>query len=141
MLVFKEVEKCLNDNGFKIVREADQWSSCSEWKIVFESPLIRYGKVILGTFNDKKVVTIDGVQYITSLSFAGEISFDQSDKEIISRGWQRKEYSYFMFFFRRQVRRIKRKIDDCISHLTFLQQRSKVEEVTEKLADMSKDFQ
>ena len=136
MFVFKEVEKCLNDNGFKLVRESNQWSSYGEWKIVFESPLIRFGTVTLGTFNDNKVVTIDGVQYITSLKFAEEIKFDQADKEISCRGWQCKEYIYFMFFFRRQVRRIKRKIDDCI-----LQQRSKVEEVTEKLADMSKDFQ
>ena len=40
-----------------------------------------------------------------------------------------------------ELKKIKRKIDDCISHLTFLQQRSKLEEVTGKLADMSKDFQ
>lgn len=140
MLVFKEVEKCLNDNGFKIICEKDGWSYC-DWKIVFENPLIQYGRFTAGTFKDKDVITRDGVQYIISLKFAGDIKFDQSDKRIACYDWQRKEYSYFMFLFRRQVKKIKRKIDDCISHLTFLQQRSKLEEVTGKLADMSKDFQ
>ena len=140
MLVFKEVEKCLNDNGFKIIREKDGWYSC-DWKIVFENSLIQYGRFTAGTFKDKDVITRDGVQYIISLKFAGDIKFDQSDKRIACYDWQRKEYSYFMFLFRRQVKKIKRKIDDCISHLTFLQQRSKLEEVTGKLADMSKDFQ
>lgn len=140
MLVFKEVEKCLNDNGFKIIREKDGWYSC-DWKIVFENPLIQYGRFTAGTFKDKDVITRDGVQYIISLKFAGDIKFDQSDKRITCYDWQRKEYSYFMFLFRRRVKKIKRKIDDCVSHLTFLQQRSKVEEVSGKLADMSKDFQ
>ena len=140
MLVFKEVEKCLNDNGFKIIREKDDWISC-DWKIVFENPLIQYGSFTAGTFKDKDVITRDGVQYIISLKFAGDIKFDQSDKRITCYDWQRKEHSYFMFLFRRRVKKIKRKIDDCISHLTFLQQRSKLEEVSGKLADMSKDFQ
>lgn len=140
MLVFKEVEKCLNDNGFKIIREKDDWISC-DWKIVFENPLIQYGSFTAGTFKDKDVITRDGVQYIISLKFAGDINFDKSDKRISCYDWQRKEHSYFMFLFRRRVKKIKRKIDDCISHLTFLQQRSKLEEVTGKLADMSKDFQ
>ena len=140
MLVFKDVEKCLNDNGFKIIRIKEGWGSC-DWNILFENPLIKYHSFEVGTFKDKDVVTIDGVQYIKSLKFAGEINFDYSDKRISCYDWQRKEYSYFMFLFRRRVKKIKRKIDDCVSHLSFLQQRSKLEEVSGKLADMNKDFQ
>ena len=59
MLVFKEVEKCLNDNGFKIIREKDGWGSC-DWKIVFENPLIQYGSFTAGTFKDKDVIVVGG---------------------------------------------------------------------------------
>lgn len=142
MLVFKEVEKCLNDNGFKIVREVGKyWYSNSDWKIIFEHPIIRFGQFTVGNFSDNEIVTINGIQYIKSLEFAHEISTDQADKYISSYDWQRKTHAYFMFLFRWQVKKIKRKIDDCISHLAFLQQRSKQEEITGKIADVNKDFQ
>lgn len=142
MLVFKEVEKCLNDNGFKLVRESGKnWSSSTDWKIIFEHPILRFGQFTAGNFSDSEIVTINGIQYIKSLEFAHEISTDQADKYISSYDWQRRTHSYFMFLLRRQVKKIKKQIDDFISHLAFLQQRSKQEEITGKIADVNKDFQ
>lgn len=142
MLVFKEVEQSLIDNGFKLTRKTrSNWSSESEWCITYENPLIKYGKFELGSLQDKDIITKDGVQYIKHFKFAYEINFDQSEKYISCYDWQRSTHEYFLFLLKWRAKKLKKQIDDFISHLSFLQERTKIEQVNEKLADVSKDFQ
>lgn len=143
MFVFKDVEKCLNDNGFKIVRKTrnNTWNTPADWDIVFEHPILQNGVFVVGTFDDYRLVTIDGVQYIKSLKFANKVNYNQTNLNLSCHSWQRTTHEYFLFLLKWQIKKLKKQIDDCISQMVFLQKRSKEEEVTSKLSDVNKDFQ
>ena len=141
MFKFKDVEKICRENEIQIVRGKGwpgRYAESVLWRFVYKNSLFHDGQVFLGEIADEDVKTINGEQYILKCEFADRIDFYIRRKQV--NVITSKTFDVFLWFFKRHIIKIKKQVDDFTQHLTFLEEREKIQNMNGKLIDMDKDF-